>query len=559
MARKMIHNPVLPGFHPDPSILQVDGTYYLATSTFHWFPGMRLHRSYDLANWELIGHALTRPSQLDMLGVPDHGGVWAPCLSYDAEERKFYLLYTVVLSRPTYLSDAPNFLVTADDPAGPWSEPVYLNGRGFDPSLFHDDDGRKWLVQMQWDHRPGNNPFAGITLQEYSPDEGRLVGESKVIFTGTHHGRTEGPHLYKRGGWHYLLTAEGGTSWDHGETVARSRKIEGPYELAPGSDLVTSRDNPEARLQKAGHGSLVETPNGEWYFAHLCSREVGSTKRCVLGRETALQRVYWDEDGWPRLADGGVVPQDQVPAPALTPHPITSRPANITFDRETLDPRLCTLREPASDEWIGAKQRPGWLRMKGRWSLHASRNQSFVGRRVLHHRCTAETHVEFSPTHFQHMAGLVAYYDMKSHYYFHLTHDENVGPCLSLLECNRGALVQHLAEPLPIEPGTPCHLRARLDGEKLRFAYRQAERDWRPAGPTLDSTILSDDYAELEGFTGMFFGLCVQDLTGGGKAADFEYLNYHADSPATVPSLRPVVSIPRQGRILRRPSDRLVK
>ena len=251
---RKIHNPILRGFNPDPSIVRVGAEYYIATSTFEWYPGVAIHRSRDLEHWLPLRQPLRRASQLNMLGNPDSCGVWAPCLTYAAG--LFHLVYTDVKrygrttgagSTGASLRDYHNYLVTSPTIEGEWSDPVYLNATGFDPSLFHDDDGRKYLVQMLWDHRPGRNRFAGIVLQEYSTAERRLIGERKLIFQGTAIGFTEGPHLYKRGGHYYLLTAEGGTGWGHAVTLARSRKIEGPYELHPQTYILTSRDRPGCR------------------------------------------------------------------------------------------------------------------------------------------------------------------------------------------------------------------------------------------------------------------------------------------------------------------------
>jgi xylan 1,4-beta-xylosidase len=176
MPQDTISNPILRGFNPDPSIVRVGEDYYIATSTFEWFPGVQIHHSRDLVNWRLLTRPLTRPSQLNMLGAPDSCGVWAPCLTH--ADGKFWLIYTDVkrYGRTTVggasgasLRDFHNYLVTADDIEGPWSDPVFLNSSGFDPSLFHDDDGRKWLLNQLWDHRPGRNRFAGIVAQEYDP------------------------------------------------------------------------------------------------------------------------------------------------------------------------------------------------------------------------------------------------------------------------------------------------------------------------------------------------------------------------------------------------------
>jgi hypothetical protein len=303
----MIANPILPGFNPDPSIVRVGDDYYIATSTFEWFPGVQIHHSRDLVHWRLLARPLNRATQLNMLGDPDSCGVWAPCLSY--ADGLFWLIYTdvkrfgrtsVAGSSGASMRDFHNYLVTSLRIDGEWSDPVYLNGSGFDPSLFHDDDGRKYLLNMLWDHRPGHNRFAGIVLQEYSVKERKLTGDRINIFQGTLLGLTEGPHLYKRNGWYYLLTAEGGTNWNHAVTMARSRNLTGPYELHPDTYIVSARHRPDAELQRAGHASLVETQNGETYMAYLCGRPLRNRGRCTLGRETAIQKMVWSEDGWLR-------------------------------------------------------------------------------------------------------------------------------------------------------------------------------------------------------------------------------------------------------------------
>ena len=177
-----VTNPILPGFNPDPSILLVGDTYYIATSTFEWFPGVQIHASKDLANWDLVVRPLDRKAQLDMRGNPDSGGIWAPCLSHDGE--RFWLVYTDMKRREGSYKDGHNYIVTAEKIEGPWSDPLYVNSSGFDPSLFHDDDGRKWFVNMMWDYR-GPNRFCGIALQEFDPKAGRLVGPRTNIFRGT--------------------------------------------------------------------------------------------------------------------------------------------------------------------------------------------------------------------------------------------------------------------------------------------------------------------------------------------------------------------------------------
>jgi len=541
----MIHNPILPGFHPDPSICRVGQDYYLVNSTFEWFPGVPIHHSRDLVNWRLIGHALTRRSQLDLRGVPDSGGVWAPSLSY--HHGQFWLIYTNVrvwgMGRP--FKDLDIFLTTAPDILGPWSEPVELNSVGFDPSLFHDADGTQWLVNMIWDFRKGHYRFAGIVVQQYDHQQRRLVGPMTKILEKTEI-LCEGPNLYRHNGWYYLMLAEGGTGWNHGIAMARSRKITGPYELDPQAAVLTSRDNATLVLQKAGHGELVQTPAGEWYLAHLASRPlatgaginagspdksapatVHAGDRCVLGRETALQQVEWSADGWLRLATGGHSPQVDVPAPRDLPRqPWPEPPERDDFDRDTLEPVWNSLRIPVDETWLSLRERPGWLRLRGRDSLHSWFDQSLVARRVQHFQYTATTRLQFSPENFMQSAGLVCYYDTRTHYYLRVTHAEEQGKVLGIT-LSDDAVYDELRETQWGIPDWPeVFLRVTVDGRELQFSASPDGREWRNIGPVLEASKLSDDYGAALHFTGAMVGLCAQDLSGLRITADFDFFDY---------------------------------
>jgi xylan 1,4-beta-xylosidase len=517
-----ITNPILPGFNPDPSIVRVGDDYYLATSTFEWFPGVQIHHSKDLLHGRVVAHPLNRLSQLDLRGAPSSGGVWAPCLTYC--DGLFYLIYTDVKARGE-VKDTHNYLVTAPDILGEWSDPVYLNSTGFDPSLFHDDDGRKWLVNMVWDHRQGRNPFAGIALQEYSPAERRLVGPEYNIFKGTELGRTEGPHLYKVNGYYYLLTAEGGTSLHHSVTLARSRSLFGPYQVHPRNPVLTSWDDPTLPLQKAGHGDLVETQRGDWYMVHLCGRPIPTRGRCPLGRETAIQKVVWSADGWLELADGGHHPALEVAGPELPEQPWPQEPVRDDFDAPVLSPHFQILRIPFTEDHFSLRERPGYLRIKGRESLSSKHSQSLVARRQQAFRYTAAAGVEFEPETFKQMAGLICFYDTQNWFYLRISHDENLGKCLGILSCDNNRFDQPAAD-VSLAGWERCHLRARVDYDKLQFYYSPDGEAWTAIGPELDASRLADEYC-LEGtFTGAMVGLCCQDLTGRRKAADFDYFEY---------------------------------
>jgi len=531
-----IHNPILPGFNPDPSILRVGDDYYIATSTFEWYPGVQIHHSRDLVHWRLLTRPLRRAAQLNMLGVPDSCGVWAPCLSWS--DGKFYLIYTNVkrygrtslgAATGAVFRDLDNFLVTADAIDGEWSDPVFLNSSGFDPSLFHDDDGRKWLVNQLWDYRPGHNRFAGIILQEYSQARRALVGPRSLIFQRTAIGFTEGPHLYKRNGYYYLLMAEGGTGWGHAVTLARSREIAGPYELHPDAYILTSRDRPDVELQRAGHADLVETQNGEVYMPHLCGRPLRNRGRGTLGRETAIQKMQWRPDGWLYTADGAGAPLVDVPAPPLEPHPFPPAPVRANFDSPQLPLDFQWLRSPYPEELFSLTERPGYLRLHGGEGPGSVFRQALVARRQQAHCYSAETAVEFEPESFEQQAGLICYYNGSKFHYLYVSHDESLGKHVRVMTCNPDlGQADYASAPFAIPGGVPVRLRVEVDNERLYFGYAVGGAEWRWIPWMFDASILSDEAGPpfAPNFTGAFVGMCCQDLAGLRRPADFDYFEY---------------------------------
>ncbi|MFD0816898.1 glycoside hydrolase family 43 protein [Micromonospora zhanjiangensis] len=531
-AIRSIRNPVLSGFHPDPSILRVGDDYYLATSTFEWYPAVRVHHSRDLVHWRALGGIINERRLLDLRGCGDSNGVWAPDLSY--HDGLFHLVYSDVASFASGYWDPQNFLITAPDITGPWSDPVVLHAHGFDASLFHDDDGSSWLLAMSADWRPGRDRFGGIEIQRYDREERRLVGPARIIFRGTPVGLTEGPHLYRHDGWYWLVTAEGGTSWEHQVTVARSRELFGPYEVDPAGPLLTSVDRPDLRLQKAGHGSMVRTQHGDWYLAHLVGRPYSPRGNCVLGRETAIQKVDWAPGGWPSVAGG--VPADEFPAPELPAHPWPDEPATADFDAPVLDTRWSTLRRPAGPDWIDLDSRPSYLRIRGGQSPVGKQTPSLVGHRVGAERCSLETVVEFAPTDYRHLAGITAYYNTMNWYYLYLTRADDGRNALELLSSNSGRRTAH--PELTVDAGTAVRvgLRAVFDGPVVRLGYDLGD-GWHDLPVELDATILSDEHAAMIidgepaawGFTGAFLGLWVQDLGNDGIWADFDHATYREE------------------------------
>ena len=517
----MYANPILRGFNPDPSICRVGDTYYIATSTFEWYPGVQIFASQDLENWELAARPLNRPDLLDMRGAPDSCGVWAPCITH--ADGLFWLLYTNVRRFDGDFKDTPNYLTTCPSIDGEWSAPVYLNSSGFDPSLFHDDDGRKWVTNMVWDHRSDRTYFGGIMLQEYSVEQARLIGPRTNIFPGSPTGYTEGPHIYKVDGSYYLMTAEGGTGYTHAVTMARADQIEGPYELDPERHVITAAGHPDAPIQRTGHGGLVQTPDGGWRMTSLVSRPLPRQRRSPMGRESGLFAVAFNEEGWLRLAE---------PETAFEAGPARPSRTTYTFDGPTLHTDFQWLRTPEPDEIFSLSERPGRLRLFGRESPGSLFAQALVARRQTEFCYQAATIVEFEPDDFQQMAGLIVYYNQHKFHYLYVGYDETVGKHLRVLSCPADQSL-HAVWPMNVEPvALPAdalvHLKVEAAYDALEFFWSLDGSAWTKIGPTLDASQLSDEAGKGEGanFTGTFVGMACHDLTGRAATADFSEFVY---------------------------------
>lgn len=522
----MIQNPILPGFNPDPSFCRVGEDYYIATSTFEWYPGLQIHHSRDLVNWELVARPLNRKGLLDMRGNPDSCGIWAPCLSY--ADGTFWLVYTDVKRLDGAFKDAPNYITCCDTIDGDWSDPWYVNSSGFDPSLFHDDDGRKWFMNVQWNHRgPGTgcNPthaaFDGILLQEWSPDRG-LFGPLRNIYAGTSRGLTEAPHMFRRNGYYYLTTAEGGTGYAHAVSLARARSIWGPYEDHPDLHVICAEGS-DGPVQRTGHGQYVETHWGTHYHSFLMGRPLPGPF-CPMGRETGIAEVVWRDD-WLYLATGGMVPQVQVAAPVDVP----PRP-DVAVRRKlggALPPEFQWLRTPEPDRIFRANDDA--LVLIGRESIGSWFEQALVARRQEHPTYVAETTVDFAPETYQQAAGLTTYYNRHKFHAALVTDEPGVGRVLTLMSCAGdwpGEALSFPMEPVSLSDG-PVDLRVSVDGPVQQFWYRQHD-EWETLGPVLDASIISDEggRGEHASFTGAFVGMVAFDLTGQAREARFSRFDY---------------------------------
>jgi xylan 1,4-beta-xylosidase len=524
-----IRNPILPGFNADPSILRVGEDYYIATSTFEWYPGVQIHHSKDLANWDLLIRPLNRKAQLDMRGEPDSCGVWAPCLTHDGE--KFWLVYTDVRRKDGSFKDTHNYIVTAPKIEGPWSDPVHVNSSGFDPSLFHDDDGKKWFINMLWDHRSRPRSFAGIRLQEYDAKAEKLVGPSKTVFYGSDLDLVEGPHLYKRNGYHYLLTAEGGTAYDHACTLARSRDIWGPYEMHPQQHILTSKDHPHAALQRAGHGDIVDTPEGKTYLVHLTGRPTTQNRRCVLGRECGLQEAYWEDD-W-LYVKNGPVPSLHVEVPGTRDESKYWAEQRYTFDKE-LHKDFQWLRTPETDRIF--RLQDSNLTLTGRESIGSWYEQALVARRQTHFSYDAETVVDFSPEDERQFAGLTAYYCRFNFFYLAVTADADGQRELLIMKSEasfpQGNLTKPFPEPFKIPNEGKVKLALSIRGPNLQFYYAIDDKELQKIGPVCDASLLCDEcggHLAHGSFTGAFVGMACSDLNGTALEAKFDYFVYRPE------------------------------
>lgn len=521
----IIQNPIIPGFHPDPSICRAGKYYYLAVSTFEWYPGVQILKSEDLVNWQIHSYALTRISQLNMQGNPDSGGIHAPCLTYN--NGKFFLAFTNVRSVELGFRDHQNYLVTTDNIDGSWSDPVFLNCTGFDPSLFHDDDGKIYLAVMVWDHTSDPSPFAGIAVQELDPDTFKPLSEMKIVFDGTELDCTEGPHIYKRKGYYYLMTAEGGTDLKHAVTMARSKDIYGPYEVDPEGPVITAWSEPEHPLQKTGHGDWIVGPDGKDYMVYLCSRKKQAHGSSILGRETSLERMIWTEDAWLRTESGSKLARAELEMSVSKQEKFGKRQFEYDFaELQSIPAEFQTLRIPASEEDYSFKENNSALRLTGRESMVSRHRQTLLARRQQAFSYDAVTEMDFNPKNFQQLAGITAFYNTRKFYYLAVSRDKKGKKCIFPVVNRDGVQQYPEGNGIEIPENTTIHLKISFRKHVLSFFYSLNGESWVPVSDEMESNILSDEFGQGWSFTGSFVGLACQDLEGSGVFADFTKFSY---------------------------------
>jgi beta-xylosidase len=484
-------NPVIPGFHPDPSVCRVGDTYYLVTSSFTYFPGIPIFRSTDLVSWEQIGNVLDRTSQLDLEHTTRWGsfGVCAPTVRF--HDDRFWLIVAV-----TTEEGAPNYFVTADDPAGPWSDPVYVDLPGIDPDLSWDSDGTCWV------HWAGTH----ITRVPIDDRTGRFLAEPQITWSGTGMAYPEAPHLFERKGVWYLLIAEGGTERGHCVSIARAPSPTGPWEANPKNPILSHRGT-AGPIQNTGHADLVEAVDGAWWLVALGVRPRGSTPGYhALGRETFLAPVEWIDD-WPVVGALDLHVPRRPPGARIA----VSNSGRDDFDGGALDPRWVALRRPPSD-FASLDLRPGWLTLQGDSQSLDDPFPAYVGRRQQHHRCQASALVEALPDA---EAGVAIYMDERSHYEIGLSGDRviaraRIGPLSSIVgEAPRPAGAQVLVVETTPEG---------MGGDVVRLGCAK-EGGEITVFAELDGRYLSTEVAS--GFVGRTIGM----YTIGGVAA-FDWFDY---------------------------------
>ncbi len=501
-------NPIISGFQPDPSIVRVRDDYYLVNSSFAFFPGIPIYHSRDLVNWEQLGNVIDRPGQFNFLGLGIARAIFAPTIRW--HDGVFYIVGTCV-------DCGFNFLISAKNPAGPWSDPQWLESvDGVDPDLFIDGDGRAWIANNG--PPQGSAAYTGhraIWLQELDLKAGKMRGPRAVIVNGgvdiaQHPIWIEGPHLLKKDGWYYLIAAEGGTASGHSEVVFRSRKVTGPYAPGPDNPILTQRDLDPARrfpIAAAGHADFVKAGDESWWAVFLATRPY-EANLSNMGRETFLLPVSWQR-GWPQI----LPPRTPVPHAVARPQLPTTRIVDRshwrdTFDSQQLSPDWEMIRTP-TESWYSLRTHPGSLTLEARAvSISGSANPSFLGKRQRHDNAVVDAEFRYLPVRNGDRAGLVAFADERHHYFLGLCQTAD-GPMLVVAVRNgandpeEGRIVA--AIPYRGVPGGSIRLRIAARGAAYDFSYALADEPLRLLLANADGRILASEPTNQ--FTGTLIGV----------------------------------------------------
>lgn len=498
-------NPVISGFNPDPSVCRVGEDYYLVTSSFEYFPGVPVYHSHDLINWEQIGYCLNRKEQLNLEGMGLWQGIYAPVIRY--RDGLFYMITTLV-------GGGGNFYVTATDPAGPWSDPVWVDEGQFDPSLFFDDDGKVYYTRR--------GP-TGIVQAEIDLKTGKLLTPVKEIARGFISRDAEGPHLYKINGWYYIMIAEGGTRFLHMETIGRSRDPWGPFKPCPFNPVLAQHEGYSNTIRSTGHAELVQAHDGSWWMFFLATRHTWYDGLSNLGRETFLAPVSWKE-GWPYVEEKYVLDTD-IRVKTLPMIKFDNRPLRDEFDAANLDLNWMHLRNP-TDNSFNLKEKPGVLRLYGnQYTLSDLRAPAFIGRKQKDISCIAASRLSFFPAATNEESGLTVYQSDRFHYDLTVTRRE--GSLCIIVRKTVGDIVTETAREF-LQENNLC-LRIRSDDRNYYFEY-STDEDGHYI--TIDEGLCQLITTELAStFTGTVIAMYA---TGNGimnsSPAEFEWFEY---SPVT--------------------------
>ena len=509
-------NPILSGFYPDPSITQVGSDYYLVNSTFTYFPGIPVFKSQDLVNWTQIGNVIDRPGMLDFDGLGLSRGVFAPTIEH--HQGTFYVANTCV-------DCGGNFIVKAEDPAGPWSDPIWLPEiGGIDPSLYFDKDGTVYIINN--DAPPGEALYEGhraIWMRAVDPETFQSISEPKVILNGGVRPEEkpiwiEGPHIYFKDGWYYLSAAEGGTAIDHSQVILRSRDVQGPYIPYENNPIMThrhldpDRDDP---ITSIGHADYVQDEKGDWWATFLGVRPYEGDFYNT-GRETFLMPVEW-RNGWPVILkdDEKVFYAGDRPALENTgaaPIPMSGNFEVVdTFNEKSLPTYWMTPRIPRSD-WYRLED--GALEIDFRSEgLGTMRQPAMLARRQQHLSALAKTKVDKLPSNIQSKTGLSVFQSDDYFYAMGLSRDRNGSVTVSLRrkagEDDQTNGVVIASQPLGDNASMPIYLKIEADGSRYSFYYSSDDKNWKTLAEAQDGKILSTRQAG--GFVGAVYGLYVQN------------------------------------------------
>ena len=505
------YNPILPGWYSDPSICtNGKGDYFLATSSFSYYPGVPLFHSRDLMHWHQIGHVLDRPSQLRNLQHQHvSGGIFAPAIEYNPHNETYYMVTTNV--------GWGNFFVTTKDPFGPWSEPIRLpTVGGIDPSFFFDDDGRAYIVNND-DAPDGKAEYDGhrtIQIQEFDPATNRTIGARKILVNKGARPQDnpiwiEGPHMYKINGKYFLMSAEGGTGGWHSEVIFRSDSPMGPFEPWKHNPILTQRHLSHRRpypITCAGHADLVQAQEGDWWAVFLACRPINNQFE-NLGRETFIMPVKWSDDGFPYITQGDDLVPLIIHREGVSRHEDYATAGNFTYIDTFTDTLLAqewhTLRGPATTHY-SLTQEPGYLQLQCAPIRSTDRGTpAFVGRRMQHHAFECSTEMLFSPTDTLEQAGLVLFKDETHQYLF--TVGTNGNQChITLDKVSRQGTETIVREPLS-DTNKSITLKVVSDGKNFSFYYATKPSRWHLVAEGIDAAHLST--ARAGGFTGSLIGL----------------------------------------------------